>query len=165
MCDVVVGTEEELHIAGGTTVTLDAIRKVRELAERLLTNPRYSAVPGYVQFHYKLLAGIARQQGRMPDAIRHLEQAIAAAQGGEIMIIGGGQLYAEALPVADRMILTALDQRRWIGDPETTDFIPEKGFISKEYARQRMMKGVNVLADAVKVTLGPKGRNVVIDKS
>ena len=32
-------------------------------------------------------------------------------------------------------------------------------------ARDRMLKGVNVLADAVKVTLGPKGRNVVIDKS
>ena len=32
-------------------------------------------------------------------------------------------------------------------------------------ARGRMLKGVNTLADAVKVTLGPKGRNVVIDKS
>ncbi|MBW0144445.1 chaperonin GroEL [Sphingomicrobium clamense] len=32
-------------------------------------------------------------------------------------------------------------------------------------ARERIMKGVDILADAVKVTLGPKGRNVVIDKS
>lgn len=32
-------------------------------------------------------------------------------------------------------------------------------------ARQKLLKGVNVLADAVKVTLGPKGRNVVLDKS
>ena len=32
-------------------------------------------------------------------------------------------------------------------------------------ARNRMLKGVNTLADAVKVTLGPKGRNVVLDKS
>jgi chaperonin GroEL len=32
-------------------------------------------------------------------------------------------------------------------------------------ARNRMLDGVNVLADAVKVTLGPKGRNVVLDKS
>ncbi len=32
-------------------------------------------------------------------------------------------------------------------------------------ARMRIVKGVNVLADAVKVTLGPKGRNVVIEKS
>ena len=32
-------------------------------------------------------------------------------------------------------------------------------------ARDRMLHGVNVLADAVKVTLGPKGRNVIIDKS
>ncbi len=32
-------------------------------------------------------------------------------------------------------------------------------------ARERMLRGVDMLADAVKVTLGPKGRNVVIDKS
>ena len=32
-------------------------------------------------------------------------------------------------------------------------------------ARARMMEGVNILADAVKVTLGPKGRNVVLEKS
>ena len=32
-------------------------------------------------------------------------------------------------------------------------------------ARQRMLRGVDLLADAVKVTLGPKGRNVVLDKS
>ena len=31
-------------------------------------------------------------------------------------------------------------------------------------ARDRMLRGVDTLADAVKVTLGPKGRNVVIDK-
>ena len=32
-------------------------------------------------------------------------------------------------------------------------------------AREKMMKGVDILADAVKVTLGPKGRNVLIEKS
>ena len=32
-------------------------------------------------------------------------------------------------------------------------------------ARQKMMAGINVLADAVRITLGPKGRNVVLDKS
>jgi hypothetical protein len=32
-------------------------------------------------------------------------------------------------------------------------------------ARDRMLKGVNTLANAVKVTLGPKGRNVLLDKS
>ena len=32
-------------------------------------------------------------------------------------------------------------------------------------ARNRMLRGVDTLADAVKVTLGPKGRNVVLDKS
>ena len=34
-----------------------------------------------------------------------------------------------------------------------------------EEARKKMLDGVNTLADTVKVTLGPKGRNVVLDKS
>ncbi len=34
-----------------------------------------------------------------------------------------------------------------------------------DQARHRMVRGVNILADAVKVTLGPKGRNVVLDKA
>ena len=34
-----------------------------------------------------------------------------------------------------------------------------------EDVRARMLKGVNTLANAVKVTLGPKGRNVVLEKS
>src|SRR5512135_904046 len=34
----------------------------------------------------------------------------------------------------------------------------------KEDARQKILKGVKTLAAAVKVTLGPKGRNVIIDK-
>lgn len=40
-----------------------------------------------------------------------------------------------------------------------------KDIIFKENARQKILKGVRTLADAVKVTLGPKGRNVIIDKS
>src|SRR6185437_2164018 len=35
----------------------------------------------------------------------------------------------------------------------------------KEHARVRMIAGVNILADAVKITLGPKGRNVVLERS
>ena len=40
-----------------------------------------------------------------------------------------------------------------------------KEVVFGENARARMLRGVNVLADAVKITLGPKGRNVVLDKS
>jgi len=40
-----------------------------------------------------------------------------------------------------------------------------KDVVFGDYARQRMLRGVNLLADAVKVTLGPKGRNVVLDKA
>src|SRR3989338_9000878 len=40
-----------------------------------------------------------------------------------------------------------------------------KMLVFSEDARNHILKGVNVLANAVKVTLGPKGRNVIIDKS
>lgn len=43
--------------------------------------------------------------------------------------------------------------------------MPAKDIKFKEEARQKILKGVRILADAVKVTLGPKGRNVIIDKS
>src|ERR671937_1463553 len=39
-----------------------------------------------------------------------------------------------------------------------------KQIIHGEDSRQAMLRGINVLANAVKVTLGPKGRNVVLDK-
>ncbi|HLC69721.1 MAG TPA: chaperonin GroEL [Patescibacteria group bacterium] len=39
-----------------------------------------------------------------------------------------------------------------------------KQILYRDDARQKLLKGVNTLADAVKVTLGPKGRNVVLDK-
>src|SRR6201992_476867 len=40
-----------------------------------------------------------------------------------------------------------------------------KQIMYSRHARGRILHGVNLLADAVKVTLGPKGRNVVIEKS
>ena len=43
------------------------------------------------------------------DVVYSLDQAAARATGGEVMIIGGGQLYLEAIPHADRMILTRVD--------------------------------------------------------
>src|SRR5881396_4208356 len=39
-----------------------------------------------------------------------------------------------------------------------------KQIIHGEQSRQAILKGVNQLADAVKITLGPRGRNVVLDK-
>ena len=39
-----------------------------------------------------------------------------------------------------------------------------KQIVYSEEARHALMRGVNRLADAVRVTLGPKGRNVILDK-
>ena len=43
------------------------------------------------------------------DLAHSLDEAVALSAGDEVMIIGGGQLYREALPLADRMILTEVD--------------------------------------------------------
>ena len=43
--------------------------------------------------------------------------------------------------------------------------MPAKIIKFSQEARDRVLKGVNLLADAVTVTLGPKGRNVVLEKS
>ena len=40
-----------------------------------------------------------------------------------------------------------------------------KDIIYEEQARERTKRGVDKLADAVKVTMGPKGRNVILQKS
>src|SRR5574342_530774 len=40
-----------------------------------------------------------------------------------------------------------------------------KEILFDQRARDAILKGVNILADAVKVTLGPKGRNVILEKS
>ena len=43
--------------------------------------------------------------------------------------------------------------------------MPAKDVRFHEFARHKMLAGVNILADAVKVTLGPKGRNVILERS
>ena len=42
--------------------------------------------------------------------------------------------------------------------------MPAKDIIYSEECRQAILRGVNKLAEAVKVTLGPRGRNVVLEK-
>ena len=54
------------------------------------------------------------------DVVTSLDAAVDVASGTEVMIIGGGQLYTEALPVADRMLLTLVDCV-----PEADTWFPE----------------------------------------
>lgn len=54
------------------------------------------------------------------DVVHSLEDAARVARGDEIMIIGGGRIYADALPFADRMILTRVDC-----EPEADTWFPE----------------------------------------
>lgn len=94
-------------------------------------------------------------------------------------VIAVGDECTSSLKENDRVIykeysgtkVTVADQDYIVIDEKVIMLSLNKGavFMSKEVrfsndARQSMLKGVNVLADAVSVTLGPKGRNVVLDK-
>ncbi len=54
------------------------------------------------------------------DLATSLADAIAMSQSDEVMIVGGGQLYALALPLASRMVLTLIDI-----EPEADTWFPE----------------------------------------
>ena len=54
------------------------------------------------------------------DLANSLDDAIAMSESDEVMIIGGGQLYALALPMANRMVLTLIDI-----EPEADTWFPE----------------------------------------
>ena len=54
------------------------------------------------------------------DHATSLEDAAAKSESNEVMIIGGGQLYALALPLAKRMVLTLIDI-----EPEADTWFPE----------------------------------------
>ena len=49
-----------------------------------------------------------------------LEAALALADGDEVMVIGGGQLYEQAMPYATRMVITTIDAR-----PEADTWFPD----------------------------------------
>ena len=54
------------------------------------------------------------------DVVASLEAAVAIAGGEAVMVIGGGQLYGQALPHADRMVLTLVEC-----EPEADTWFPE----------------------------------------
>jgi dihydrofolate reductase len=54
------------------------------------------------------------------DVVSSLEQALVVAESDEAMIIGGGELYRQALPLAKKMILTRVDC-----EPEADTWFPE----------------------------------------
>jgi len=72
---------------------------VAELARTLRSNPRYAKNPSFNQFHHKLLAGIARQQGDFAATIDHLEKAIAQRPSSDLNMMmvtalgGAGDFY------------------------------------------------------------------------
>jgi len=60
------------------------------------------------------------------DVCTSLQQALVIARGDEVMIIGGGELYRLAMPLADRMLLTVVDYTSaadtWFPDWDPSDW-------------------------------------------
>jgi hypothetical protein len=92
-------------------VTFDT---VADLAQLLQQNPRYSTVTGFQQFHHRLMAGIALQQGDHSGTIAHLEKAIAVRASAELNMmmvtaLGGAGDFDGAREFMDG----ALDRQPW----------------------------------------------------
>jgi hypothetical protein len=100
---------------------------VIELAQLLRENPRYVRDPNYNQFHYKLMAGISRQQGQMEATVENLKRAIAFGGSSELnMMMVTALAGAGEFDAARAFIATALEQNPanpfqawvWRGDLE-----------------------------------------------
>ena len=66
---------------------------------------------------------VTRQAGWSAPGVlvaHSLEQALEMADGGEVFVAGGGEIYAQSLPLADAMVLTEVEQ-----SPEAEVFFPE----------------------------------------
>ncbi len=98
------------NVAPGKCNGID-VGTVTELAQLLRENPRYVLDPKYNQFHYKLMAGISRQQGQTEATVENLEKAIAFRGSSELNMMmvttlaGAGEFDA-----ARAFIATALEQ-------------------------------------------------------
>jgi tetratricopeptide (TPR) repeat protein len=97
---------------------------VSKLAEQLRVNPRYANDRNYNQFHHRLLAGIARQQGDDTGAHEQLQRAMSQSRSSELntmmvtLLAGAGEYDAasefidEAMQYAPRNLLRAAAWRR-----------------------------------------------------
>src|SRR3989449_2674076 len=93
--------------------------------------------------HRRRRARAARCQGRRQGAVRKILRADGHGEGRRASRHAGGRHHG----CTGRPTMTAKDVR------------------FHEDARARMVHGLNILADAVKITLGPRGRNVVLERS
>ena len=152
---VVKRVEEEQKTKGGIIIPDTAKEKPMQ-GEVLAVGPGARNEKG------ELIA--AGRQGRRPRAVRqvvrHRGQARRRRAADHEGIATSWACSRRAPPrprPPDRSSRSATygRQRRWL--PRKSSFRPTPA--------TRMLKGVDILANAVKVTLGPKGRNVVLDKS
>src|SRR3981081_1623673 len=90
-----------------------------------------------------------------PDLCPSYESALKSGGNSSVRTRGGCALFARARPCAAR---------------HPSGHMGEASMSAKDVkfsveARDKMLRGIDILANAVKVTLGPKGRNVLLDKS
>ena len=141
---VVQPTEQESKTAGGIIIP-DTAKEKPQQGEIIAVGPGARDEDGKVT---------ARRQGRRQGAVR------------QVVRYGSQDRRRDSLIMREFDLLGVLEKtqrhQRYQEDPEA--WLPRKSS-SVIDARNSMLPGVDILADAVKVTLGPKGRNVVLEKS
>jgi co-chaperonin GroES (HSP10) len=106
------------------------------------------------------------RQGRRPILFGKWSGTESPIDGEELLIMKESDILG--IIAGDRRRRCRLNARSIRPKPKTQGELSKMAAKDVKFdtdARNKMLKGVNILADAVKVTLGPKGRNVVIDKS
>ena len=82
----------------------------------------------------------------------------------DVLILRESDLLAKVTPLTSKSKREARWRHRLAAPPGRNGDMPHKELKFSEDARRSLERGVDILADAVKVTLGPKGRYVVLDK-
>jgi hypothetical protein len=120
---------------------VDSATVVR-LAEALHGNPRYAGDPAYNQFHYKLLAALARSEGDIDAALANLQRAIAYRPSTELDSMMVTALAGDGRFAAAREYLEAMEGNS------------PRNFL-KAFVRQRELQRLHRYVDALERTPDP----------
>src|SRR5580704_13658398 len=121
--------------------------------------------------HDRVIVKREEEERKSPGGIVIPDTATEKPIFGKVVAVGKGKILENGeirpldLKVGDKILFGKYSGTEVKMDGDELVVMREEDVRFSDDARQRMFKGVNILANAVKVTLGPKGRNAVLDKS
>ena len=150
---IVKRMEEERKTASGIVIP-DAATEKPDQGEIIAVGTGKSEDDGKVQ--------PLERQSRRPRAVRQICRPDVKIDGDELLVMREEDIMG--------VVRSNRYRKHAANNPNSFRNSGEKQWLQKTYDSMtppvhRMVVGVNILADAVKVTLGPKGRNVVLERS